>query len=258
MLSHEELRMLAWIAQHVEGEGGILDLGPFLGGSTSALAYGAQCSSRPRHIWSYDVFEGSEEHLRPFLDIKPELEPLIENRNTLPAFWRQVGYFSDIVTAVQGDILNETWERGPIAVLFVDLSKTREINDHLVREFMPHLVPGSIVVQQDFLFFQTPWLHSTMYKLSDSIELLSHCETNSAIFGVNKTPSTAELEACLGVNTSHDNIEKAIKHFRGRFTDVRQTEMLDAALEAFRQNPDSELSWEFYSPVPFSWDKLNI
>jgi hypothetical protein len=68
----------------------------------------------------------------------------------------------DCVKFFPGDIRDQTID-APIEVLFLDVCKTSTVNDHIVKEFFPRLIPRhSIVIQQDYLHEWLPWLHVTM------------------------------------------------------------------------------------------------
>lgn len=242
MLTREEMRMLAWLAEHVEAPGAIVDLGCFLGGSTVSLAWGAARGPSPRRIWSYDRFAIDERHkVRYLYQHGHGFHPGTDAR---PLFDRFTRSFAAAITAVKGDILAQRWEAGPIALLFIDLSKTLEINDHILKTFFGALVPGSLVVQQDFLFFRNPWLYPTMHRLEAAMPMLGHTEDHAVIFGVRRPPSPAEIEGCLARNLTPEATLAAIAHFRARFPEVRQAEMIDALEAAFRARPDARHAWD--------------
>ncbi len=43
----------------------------------------------------------------------------------------------------EGDVVEIGWAGGPIDVLFLDLLKTWEINDAVLHDFFPHVVPAA-------------------------------------------------------------------------------------------------------------------
>jgi hypothetical protein len=241
MLTREEMRMLAWLAQNLPVRGDIADLGCFLGGSSVSLAWGVAQSSAPRRIFSYDRFVIDEKLKFQFLYQRGH--GFYPSNETLPLFRKLTRTFDKIITPVPGDIREQAWPGSPVALLFVDLSKTVEINDHILRTFFGALEPGSIVVQQDFLFFRNPWLYSTMRRLAEAIEMLAHAEDNSVVFGVRRKPTPEEIEACLSCNVSTDDVLDAIDHFRTRFHDLRQLEMIDALAAAVKASPRADKAW---------------
>lgn len=242
MLTQEEMRMLAWIGEMTPVAGAAVDLGAFLGGSSASLALGAARATPPRRVHSYDRFSLDEKVKFQFLYRKGH--GFAEGEDALPVFQRFTKPVAGTIEVHQGDVRDARWDRSPIAVLFIDISKTKQINDHLLATFFPALVPGSIIVQQDFLFFRNPWLYPTMQKLEGAVEMLSYTDQNSVIFGVHRTPSPQELDAARAKRTSHEETVAAIRHFRAKFTDVRQTEMIDAVLASIEAVPRADKAWQ--------------
>lgn len=256
MLTREEMRMLAWLAQNLPVAGDIADLGCFLGGSSVSLAWGVSRAPVRRRVFSYDRFTIDEKLKFQFLYQRGH--GFYADSDTLPLFGKLTRGFAETITPIQGDIRAQAWSDGPIALLFIDLSKTTEINDHILSHFFTALEPGSIVVQQDFLYFCNPWLYPTMQRLEGAIEMLAHAEDHSVVFGVRRRPTPAELEACLGRNVAHDDVLAAIAHFRARFHDLRQIEMIDALEASVRAAPRADKAWQFGNaakiPVSFADD----
>jgi predicted O-methyltransferase YrrM len=229
MLTREEMHLLAFLSEHTPVDGSIIDLGAFLGGSTISFAYGVERAKNNKKIHSYDRWKIDEKMKYSFLYKKGH--SFAAGENAFPIFEKFTKPFHRLIEPHIGDILTQNWNKdNAISILFIDLSKTKVINDHIIKEFFPALKSGSIIVQQDFLFFRNPWLYTTMAKLSNSIELLSHTEENSVIFGVHSPPKCNDLESCLSQNTTQEETIHSIKYFQNKFTNIRQLEMIDALL----------------------------
>jgi hypothetical protein len=253
MLTREEMRMLAWLAEAAPVAGDFADLGCFLGGSSVSLAWGASRSAARRRIFSYDRFAVDEKLKFQFLYRRGH--PFYPGTDSQPLFRKLTQAYSESITPVSGDIREQAWTGGAIALLFIDLSKTVAINDHILQAFFGFLETGSIVVQQDFLFYRNPWLYPTMRRLSDAIELLTHAEDYSVVFGVRRKPTPKEIASCLSTSLSRDATLDAIAYFRGLFHDVRQIEMIDALAAAVEAAPGADKAWEFANPagIPVSF-----
>ena len=126
MLTREEMRMLAWLAQHLAIPGDIADLGCFLGGSSVSLAWGAGQAETPRRIFSYDRFALDEKLKFQFLYRRGH--PFYAENDALPLFRRLTHAFAGTITPVAGDVRQQGWPGGPVALLFIDLSKTAELS----------------------------------------------------------------------------------------------------------------------------------
>ncbi len=254
MLTREEMRLLAWIAEHVAIEGDIVDLGCFLGGSTVSLALGTTRSNAPKRVHAYDVFEINDSLEHQFLTKRGH--QAFGGSDAFPIFKHFTQYYASTITAHAGDITQIGWDGDNIALLFIDISKTKALNDFLLLHFFPALQPGSIIIQQDFLLYQNPWLFPTMYKLRDSVDLLSYAEDYSAVFGVRRSLSAKQLNSCLSLNTCYEDTVTAIDYYRGKFTDVRQIEMVDALAKSFAAAPSAAESWNLpnVANIPISFD----
>jgi hypothetical protein len=80
------------------------------------------------------------------------------------------------------------WSGGPIEVLFLDLLKTWEINDAVLRDFFPHVVPGrTIIVHQDYGWGQLPWLQMTVELMRGSLRWLDALPWGSHVFLVERS-----------------------------------------------------------------------
>jgi Methyltransferase domain len=185
MLSTSERALLYWLAcDYYTGAGEIVDAGCFVGGSTVSLAHGlidgGHVGEHPR-IHVYDLFI-SDSYM-----IEHYFKPLGIEYTSGESFRR---YFDANTRAVasllqvhQGDIRQIGWTGEPIEILFIDISKHWSINDVLLTDFFPCLMPGhSIVIQQDFVFEWCPWLALTMEYLADYFEYVAFVEHNSTVY----------------------------------------------------------------------------
>ncbi|MBY0337402.1 MAG: class I SAM-dependent methyltransferase [Acetobacteraceae bacterium] len=192
MLHSEELRMLRWLVrEHYTGAGHIMDLGCFLGGSTVALAQGLQASGKPGWIETFDLFQAE--------DYAGELyggDQFRAGDRVRHIFDRNVAPYSRLVRVTDGDFLTAPLPDGPIEILFVDLAKWHTLNDRIVEELFPRLIPGrSVVIQQDYVWSCCAWIHVAMEKLKSSFSYLCHVESASVLFGLDRPISREEASA---------------------------------------------------------------
>jgi hypothetical protein len=175
MLSEREQGLLYWLARdYISGHGRIVDAGCFLGGSTGALAAGLRDrrSAVPGGLLvSYDLFRVEQYTLETFGDRFPNREVGASFR---PAFDRTTGIFGEVDVEVrEGDICAIGWSGEPIELLFLDIVKTHEVNDVVLAQFFPRLIPGrSVLIQQDYHWGYAPWIHITMELFADYVEIL--------------------------------------------------------------------------------------
>ena len=184
MLSYLELQLLHWLARdYVTGAGRIVDGGSFLGGSTAALASGLAAradGSWDAAIASYDLFRVEEYTLETFSAALPD--PGI-GASFRSAFDANIEPWALHVEVREGDACLIGWSGEPIEVLFLDMVKTWQLNDLVLAQFLPCLIPGrSVIVQQDYLWGLGPWTHLTMELLDGSVERFAAMPNGSVAY----------------------------------------------------------------------------
>jgi hypothetical protein len=219
MLSKMERRLLYSLARDYAGDGAIVDAGSFLGGSTAALLAGVRDRSEPWSgpaVASYDLFQVDEYMVPKFFaeDRSVQLGDSFRGR-----FDAHVARFDVPHVVHEGDITKLGWSGGPIDVLFLDILKSWEINDAVLHDFFPSLVPGrSVVVHQDYGWGDTPWIPVTVELMRDSLVLLDWMEWGTHAFFVADELPADLLEhgvAGLGLDRKIQLLEDAARRAEG-------------------------------------------
>lgn len=185
MLSADELRLLRWAThRHFSGAGEIIDAGCFLGGSSMALAEGLSLNSSlsSKHkIHSFDRFSvGEEELAAAYITPFPQIQRAGSFRAAFDANTRPL---RALLQVEEGDVGDYHWDGRPVEIFFVDVAKTAAVDEHLIREFYPHLIPGqSLLIHQDYLWCETPWLVLSMDHFSEYFEVLDDLPHATRIF----------------------------------------------------------------------------
>ncbi len=167
MIAPDESLYLHWLARcRYTGQGEIIDGGPLLGGSTTALASGLRLNpgvvDKAGRIHSYDLFEYIPQMKRLFRRGEPA-----PGENLAPRFMQYTIPWQEHICVYPGDIQKRSWCGKPVEIFFIDLAKTWGIQLHLLRNFFGSLIPGvSVVVQQDYFFVSCYWIHLIMEYLS--------------------------------------------------------------------------------------------
>jgi hypothetical protein len=188
MLSKDERRLLYGLARdHARGDAAIVDAGCFLGGSTAALLAGVR-DRRERWtgppVASYDLFRIEAYTMQKFFRDEPGAEVGASFRDRFDA---NVARFDVPHVVHEGDITRIGWDGGPIDVLFLDVLKSWQINDAVLRDFFPALVPGrSVIVHQDYAGGYMPWIAITVELMRDSLVLLDWMEWGSHVYLVER------------------------------------------------------------------------
>ncbi len=149
MISPAEMRYLYWITSGAYlGMGEVVEVGTWLGRSTSCIAAGLKEADPQRTLWCYDSYEwieafnfkapGEEMGLKPGDDFRP-------------VFQKNVSAVSERIVSTKAAISNISWCGAPIEILILDAPKSRQDITKCLMVFAPYLIPGiSVVVLQDY------------------------------------------------------------------------------------------------------------
>jgi hypothetical protein len=200
MLSKSERALLYSLARdYARGDAAIVDAGCFLGGSTAALLAGVRDRAEKTNgvpVESYDLFRVEEYTIRKFFAD----DPVVRVGDSLRyRFDENVAGFDVPHVVHEGDIIEIGWDGGPIDVLFLDVLKSWEINDAVLRDFFPSLVPGrSIIVHQDYAGGYLPWIPITVELMRDSLVLIDWMEWGSHVFLLDQEVPATLIENGIG------------------------------------------------------------
>jgi len=243
MLTPEEAQMLTWLARYRPlRQGAVVDLGTFLGGSTSRLALGVQAEGHIVPIHGYDRFEIDKKRQVQFLGAASL--PLLPGLSSLELVQGWLGPLG--VELHPGDFAEAAWNGGTISLLHVDIAKGWDLNDVIVQRFFPFLAPGSVVVQQDFYFPQTPWLQLTMHRLRRSVVRIGGAQKHSCVYLVIRPLAEDDLALCLRRNVTESDVigalDATIEEHAG--DEVHLAPLRDLR-ERYVRNPKADFAWQY-------------
>jgi hypothetical protein len=174
MTHADELKYFCWCCakRHRRGRR-VVELGPFIGGSTVAMAAGLRESNDPRaklvtidwfqwEQWAIGVYaqnavNGLSDEQRASLSPQ-DLAPKV-GHSFLPIFHAYTRPFASSIEVVDVDIAKYQWTGEPIDVLMIDAAKSWPVFDQIVGQFFPSLVDGASVIHQDYKHWYCYWLH---------------------------------------------------------------------------------------------------
>jgi hypothetical protein len=219
MLSKAERRLLYSLARdYASGDAAIVDAGCFLGGSSAALLAGVR--DRPTDwtgppVHSYDLFRVEAFTIPKFF----EKRSVRVGDSFRRRYDTHLSRFDLPHEVHEGDITQDGWDGGSIEVLFLDVLKSWQINDSVLRDFFPPLVPGrSVIVHQDYGWGDTPWIPITVELLRDSLVLVDWMEWGSHVFFVERELPAEVLEngvADLDLDTKLELMDRAVARAEG-------------------------------------------
>lgn len=155
------------------GDGAIVDLGTWIGGSTAAMAAGLALNPRPaarsRKIHAFDQFVVTA-WMAEQKDL-PEITGIPVGESFLPVFLRAMSPWAARLEVHPGDFTKLEWTHGPIEVAHVDIMKNWALTNAMLRKVFRELMPGrAIVLHQDFAHYNTVWIHLVMHRLRAHFE----------------------------------------------------------------------------------------
>lgn len=191
-----------WVArEYYSGEGAVVDAGALIGCTACILADGLKnnrkATLRGRPIKSYDLFrdriDGASANLiRGYYgEIRNPGDQFYDFENKFRA---NTSPYSDLIEVFKGDIKGFGWpSREPIEVLSIDVAKTPELMWFIAANFFPCLTPGkSLILHQDFLYPNQPFLFVAMELLSDFVERVFDVPTTTTSVFALKRPITKQ------------------------------------------------------------------
>ncbi len=244
MLSPDERRAYVWLTENwAKGAGAVVDLGCFAGGSTAHLAEGLARGGSGAHVHAYDRFTISENLKEKFLYSKG-IAPYDGDDLLGPA--RQIlTPWEDRVTLHPGLIEEQEWSGDPIEILVMDASKAVHTMDRMAEIFFPALIPaGSLIVQQDFLHWKTPWVAVQMQRMADWVTPVGYAETDTVIFHVDHPLDADAIAAGHCGGLSDAVLIASLRAMRPRLEAFGVDDRMKSLIAGIKNNPGERIAWK--------------
>ena len=237
MISQEEKNYLYWLGQSFwKGLGSVIEIGPWLGGSTASLAAGMKASGRDcrEQLHTYDNFIWRDFMAeRAFLPIKAGesfhtffLENIKDYEGIVKSYIRALPdeiIMSDEQASSTRFIesehipIFEGVAQEQVEILFVDGAKSWRGMKHLLNVINIHLVPGkSYLVCQDYKYWGAYWVPIMMSRLGKYLKPVHNTLTGTTVTFqlVSKIPtifieSLEDHVKAMHTDESLQNIEQA-------------------------------------------------
>lgn len=241
MLNREEQKFYHWLAKTCGGMAGhIVDLGSFVGGSTAALASGAD---RCVTLHAFDRFTAKEQTKQNQLYVQG-VDPF-EGNDILPLARRLLSPYAPNIRFYKGNVGDQIWGGEQIDVLTLDASKEPRTMDGMAAMFFPHLIAGhSVIVQQDFLHWRQPWIPAQMAMMQDFFTPLAMVAPDSVSFQCTKVPTLNDCKRLAIDPLSDDQIIALVEQAKTLFHPFAPPARLDRSIAAMRANPGVRVSWQ--------------
>ncbi|MDZ7905658.1 MAG: hypothetical protein U5N55_07740 [Cypionkella sp.] len=245
MLRRDECQLYYWLAQNTRGLGATVDLGTFAGGSTAYLAAGLAASGAPHHhLHGYDRFTASEEARA--LHLSPNGIPLTDQEDILPLAQGFLSPWAQNISLHRGEIADLVWTGGPVELLVIDAAKSTHLADHIAAQFFPHLIPSqSLVVHQDFLHKQQPWLAVQMVRLAEYFTPLGLVARDCVVFACTKPVTPQALAHAATAEMDDDKLLSQIRA-AAKLYDFIPKERFKEMIDKLRANPGARVAWQLW------------
>lgn len=188
----ERAQLRDWVALNWVGQGEVVEIGTFCGGSAIAILQGMEAAKWPKPLHVYDVFEFPEGgHEKAYRELVP-----IEGKSFRAVFDFVTKNWAHRLRVTQGDASKHSWVCGPIEFLHLDCSISSEFHEAIAREFYPHLIVGGTLAHQDFTYEKAPFIAEMMGKLERFFNRVARVGT-TVYFTVKEEMSRESIEAAL-------------------------------------------------------------
>jgi hypothetical protein len=157
-----------------------------LGASSLALGYGLKDRGYQKEpiIDAFDRFTIAEHSLQYYFDHEPEPAKRIKAGDNIRFLYeRNIATIADYVTIHEGNLTETPWRGGAIEILFSDISKGWSLNDYIISNWIPALLPEiGILIQQDQVQEYHVWVAITMEILADYFETIDYTMYSSMVY----------------------------------------------------------------------------
>jgi hypothetical protein len=193
--------------------GSIVDLGCFMGSTAIALARGVMEAGRRDEVIAYDLFTWADwMHGMPTHGVYHSGDCFLPEARR---YARDLG--GGLISVYRADLSTFEWDGRPISLLLVDAMKSFEVAGQIVRSFYPALLPGAVLLHQDFKHYWTGWIHIVQHRFRDRFRFhRSIPEAGTVAFTVTRAidPEEALARSDLG-SISDEEIDEAFRFSLG-------------------------------------------
>lgn len=242
MISKEEREYLYELTSNYwTGKGSIIEIGPWLGGSTYCLASGMKDSIHNGHrkLLVYDNFIW-----RKFMGDRANLK-LLEGDSFYNEFIKNIHEFKEYVVPFRASLPDEVvindktaskrrqkefeikeliknCPKDPVEILFIDGAKSWTGMKYLLNEFYTYFIPNkTLLVCQDYKYWGMYWVIMIMEMLSHKFEIKDILKSNTVSFilkdkidnyDINSIPDFKQIDVQSGL----DLINSAAKRLNNK------------------------------------------
>lgn len=202
------------------GIGHVVEIGPFLGGTTRAIALGMMANPNRSPAARLHTFDRFGDYYTP-ADLKRMLQPLVINGTFSEAKAAELSDAGDFLGIFQAlhqphpyaalieahnsplpdfpeelktsRALDKLLDQGPFGALFIDGCKSWASTLFAMKFLLPRTTPHARLIFQDFGWYTCFWISSFVYSLRDL--LVAHERVDATyVFSLNRPVTEADIE----------------------------------------------------------------
>lgn len=182
------------------GRGAVVDLGCWMGSTTIPLASGLAENiafvGTSRKIYAYDTFIWYDV-MKGSVAGTDLVGKYRDGDSFLDEYRKRTSKYAPIIEIRPGDLKEIGWNDGEIEFLLVDAMKNWDLSNAIIKDFYRQLIPGtSLVLQQDFAHYFTPWIHLIHWKLRRYFEFVEEIPRSSSVVFRLVAPIPPEILDC--------------------------------------------------------------
>jgi hypothetical protein len=274
MISAEEKRYLHWLGAEVwRDQGHIVEIGPWLGGSTACLASGIRERRQPpvhklitidNFVWRPfmadraalplspgDSFESyTRENLADYADLVDIRGVWLRDEQVENDSWAdEVRGHED-----EADKTYLSWDQGdPVEILFIDGAKSWDGLVHLLGLMAPALTAKALIVFQDYKFWGGYWVPMIAELLGDSLELRHVLPFNSVAFELTAPLDLSLIQHPPAPQPGLDLLSAGAQRLRGQGDRLGSSIVMLEGVRFLAHAGDQEEAGRYLSHVAHDW-----
>lgn len=191
----------ALVQRSYSERGRLLDGGCFIGSSTRALLSGLGCEGAPVHgippVIAIDRFIVADNYLIEFFASRGMDIRLGES--FLPVFLKSIDPFQRLVEIRAGDVQRIGRVSDSIEIMAVDIAKSAGINSFICANWLPRLLVGGHLIQQDFYAPSHAWIATSMGVILDRFSIVQAKVGESAVFKLESSLTAFDIRKAISV-----------------------------------------------------------
>ncbi len=244
MLGEDEQLFYHWLTHDWSRDAGAtVDLGCFAGGSTARLAEGHRKAGHSAMIHAYDRF-GASAPVKESILYAQGVAPF-EGEDILPLATALLEPWTEQIELHPGLIEDQIWDEGPIEILVMDASKNTRSMDRMAEIFFPSLIPGgSVVVQQDYLHWKTPWIAVQMARMAEHFVPVTVADPDTVAFLCVKAVDQTALAAGRCSGLSDADMRDGLGQARAAMRPFAAAPGVKKLIRATKANPGARATYQ--------------